>query len=110
MLSLKLYSLVTMVLGKQLPFQCPYKVPADSTGPSTRGENGGGLPSSLYEDGLLDQNDSDTYEEYKAALALVPCDARAISVFTNRLVAGKYAISVIYVYDKSVEDLKMWLR
>ena len=108
--SLVLYSLVTMVLGKQLPFQCPYKVPADSAGPSTRGESGGGLPSTLYEDGVLDQIDSDTYEEYKAALALVPCDARAISVFTNRLVAGKYAISVIYVYDKSVEKLKIWLR
>ena len=110
LVSLELLFFINVVIGNDLPFQCPYKAPADSPQPSTMGDNGGGLLTTLYEDGILDDNDSENAADYRAALALVPCDAKEVSVFTNPLVAGQYAISVIYIYDKPVEDLKNWLR
>ena len=98
-------------MGDKLPFQCPYKVPKGSIEPSRTGIEGGGLLPNLYQDGGLRRNTSDVYAEYRAALALVPCDARAISVFTEPQIANlDYTISVIYVYDQPVDDLKKWLE
>ena len=108
--SLSLYVLDNKVLANKLPFDCPYKTPDGSPQPSTTGKQGAGLFSTLYEDGRIDESSSNVYSEYRAALALVPCDAQPISVFTNPLVNGEFAISVIYLYDKQVEDLKKWLR
>ena len=107
---LSLYTLDNKVLAHKLPFDCPYKTPDGSPQPSTTGKQGAGLFSTLYEDGRIDESSSNVYSEYKAALALVPCDAKPITVFTNDLVAGDYTISVIYLYDKPVERLKKWLR
>ena len=54
---------------------------------------------------------SNFYKQYKAALALVPCDATALRVFTTDEIDGKeYTIGVIFVYDASVEALKNWLE
>ena len=102
--------MIRVLVGSKLPFQCPYKVPEGSTQPSVTGEEGAGLIATLYEDGTLDANNSDSYSEYRAALALVPCDATPVSVFTNPLVAGDYTISVVYVYEKPIQALKEWLR
>ena len=107
---LGLYSLDNKVLAHKLPFDCPYKTPDGSPQPSTTGKQGAGLFSTLYEDGRIDESSSNVYSEYRAALALVPCDAQPISVFTNPLVNGEFAISVIYLYDKQVDNLKKWLR
>ena len=93
-----------------LPFECPNKTPEGSPQPSLTGEEGGGFLPTLYEDGTLDRNTSEEYSEYRAALALAPCDVRPISVFTNPLVSGEYTVSVIYVYEKPVQNLKDWLR
>ena len=99
-----------LVLGDILPFQCPYKTPKDSPKPSVTGIGGGGLLPTLYKNGDLDKNTSDVYSQYRASLALVPCDAQAISVFTKPFIHGDYTISAIYVYDKPVEDLQAWLE
>ena len=114
-ISLTLYYVIGIVFGAELqtedfPFQCPNKVPPGNIPPSATGEQGSGLIATLYENGNLDANSSEVYSEYRAALALTPCDAHPISVFTNPLVAGDYAISVIFVFDKPVQDLKKWLR
>ena len=106
----KLYCLFGLVFVDTLPFECPNKTPEGSPQPSVTGEEGGGLLPTLYEDGTLDRNTSEVYSEYRAAVALVPCDARPISVFTNPLVSGEYTVSVIYVYEKPIQDLKDWLR
>ena len=102
--------LLKFALGDNLPFQCPYKTPKDSPKPSITGINGGGLFPTLYKNGDLDKNTSDVYSQYRASLALVPCDAQAISVFTKPFIHGDYTISAIYVYDKPVEDLQAWLE
>ena len=103
---------IRIVFGdNELPFQCPNSPPEIlASSPSEAGEAGVGLKTTLYEEGMLDGNDSEVYNDYRAALALVPCDAKPITVFTNDLVAGDYTISVIYLYDKPVERLKKWLR
>ena len=64
----------------------------------------------LYANGDLNEVSSNVYAQYRAALALVPCDARAISVFTENELGTNSTISVIFVYDKPVEDLKTWLK
>ena len=102
--------LLKFALGDNLPFQCPYKTPKDSPKPSVTGIGGGGLFPTLYKNGDLDKNTSDVYSQYRASLALVPCDAQAISVFTKPFIHGDYTISAIYVYDKPVEDLQAWLE
>ena len=107
---LSLYALDNKVLAHKLPFDCPFKPPDGNPEPSTTGEQGAGFFPTLYEDGHLDESSSKVYSEYRAALALVPCDAQPIIVFTNPLVNGEFAISVIYLYDKQVDNLKKWLR
>jgi hypothetical protein len=67
----------------ELPFQCPYQVPKGSPQCSSTGIEGGGLCPELGDSGGLDRNTSDVYAQYRAALALVPCDAQSISVFTT---------------------------
>ena len=104
------YVLDYKVIAHKLPFDCPFKTPDGSPQPSNTGIQGAGLFSTLYEDGRIDESSSNVYSEYRAALALVPCDAQPISVFTNPLVNGEFAISVIYLYDKQVDNLKKWLR
>lgn len=100
--------------ANNLPFQCPHKVPKDSLQPSkntTIGPDGGGLCPSLWLDGDLDFETNDFYAQYRAALALVPCDGKAISVFTEDQIEGSdHTVSVIYVYDRPVEELKTWLK
>ena len=93
-----------------LPFQCPYKVPKDSPQPSSTGLEGGGLYPTLDDESGLDTNTSDVCAQYRAALALVPCNAQPITAFTNSLKNGKSSVSVIFVYDKPVDDLKRWLE
>jgi hypothetical protein len=99
-----------IAICSELPFQCPYKVPDDGRKPSSTGDGGGGLFPELNEDGGLDANTSDTYAQYRASLSLVPCDARPISVYTTPLINADYTVSVVFVYDKPVEDLKKWLE
>ena len=94
----------------KLPFQYPYKIPDDMPQPSRTGNEGGGLFLVLGEEDDLDSSTSDVYGQYQAALALVPCDARAISVFTTPLIDLSHSVSVIFVYDKTVEELKKWLE
>ena len=90
----------------ELPFQCPYKVPKDSPQPSSTGMDGGGL----FDDLGLDTNTTDVYGQYRAALSLVPCDSQSISVFTTPFVNKTSTVSVIFVYDNPVDDLKKWLE
>jgi hypothetical protein len=99
------------VICAELPFQCPYKVPKDNPPCSTTGIEGGGLCPELGELGGLDTNTSDVYAQYRASLALVPCDAQSITTFTPSLINGNISsVSVIFVYDKPVNDLKRWLE
>ena len=98
------------VFGDKLPFQCPYKVPENSPQPSKTGQGGGGLFPKISELENLAANTSDVYAQYRAALSLVPCDATAISVFTTPLTKFKHIVSVIFVYEKAVEELKFWLE
>ena len=94
----------------KLPFQCPYQIPDDLPQPSKNGNEGGGLFPIFGEEDDLDTGTSDVYGQYRAALALVPCDARAISVFTTPLIDLSHTVSVIFVYDKPVQELKKWLE
>ena len=89
-----------------MPFQCPYKVPKGNPKPSSTGLEGGGLLPTLG----LETNTSDVYAQYRAALALVSCDSQPITVFPTSLLNGESSVSVIFVYDKPVEDLKRWLE
>ena len=107
---LKLWLILHVVLGNELPFQCPYKVPNGSREPSITGEGGGGLFPTLSENGELAANTTDVYAQYRASLALVPCDAQAISVFTIPMTNFEHTVSVIFVYDKPVAELKKWLE
>ena len=119
LLSLFLCAIAGMVLGDKLPFQCPYKVPDDSPQPRTSldqalqnqpAEEGGGLSPDLFQNGGLDDATRDEYGQYRAALASVPCDGQAISVFLERDIGKNYTVSVIFVYKKPVDDLKIWLE
>ena len=102
-------AIVGAELADKLPFQCPYKVPEELQ-PSSTGKEGGGLTSVLFEDGTLNEATRDVYAQYRAALALVPCDGQAVSVFTESEIERNFsAVSVIFVYDKPVESLKKWL-
>ena len=105
-----MWAIIGLALGDKLPFQCPYKIPEEDPQPSATGEEGGGLIPTLFEDGGLDDVNIDVYAQYRAALALVPCDAKPVSVFTEKEMGSNYSISVIFVYDKTVEDLKRWLE
>ena len=100
-------------LSTELPFQCPYKIPKDSPQPLSTIDpakiTGGGLLPNLGDDGLA-ANTKDVYAQYRAALALVPCDSRSISAFPTPLINGSNSVSVIFVYDKPVDDLKRWLE
>ena len=103
----KLCFIFGVAVCDKLPFQCPYKVPDDAREPSVTGDRGGGLFPELNEDGGLDTNTSDTYAQYRASLSLVPCDARPISVYTTPLINNaEHTVSVVFVYDKPVDNLK----
>ena len=102
--------IVGIALCNKLPFQCPYKVPEGDRQCTNTGEEGGGLCATLGKDGGLNFNSSEIYAQYRASLALVPCDAQAISVYTTPLIKAEQTISVIFVYDKSVDELKKWLE
>ena len=94
----------------KLPFQCPYKLPEGSPRPSATGDTAFGLLPTLYEDNGLANSSSNFYAKYRAALALVPCDARAIAAFTDiGVLQPSSTISVLFVYEKPAEDLKRWL-
>ena len=94
----------------KLPFKCPYKLPEGSPKPSATGNTEFGLLPTLYEDDGLANSSSNFYAKYKAALALVPCDARAIAAFTDiGVLQPSSTISVLFVYEKPAEDLKRWL-
>ena len=96
-------------LGDDLPFFCPYKVPDGSPRPSKSGIEGGGLLPLISEEDLTNA-DGGVFGQYKAALAMVPCDAHALSVFTSPLIKMNNAVSVIFVYNKPIEELKRWLE
>ena len=94
----------------KLPFQCPYKLPEGSPQPSATGDTEFGLLPTLYEDNGLANSSSNFYAKYRAALALVPCDARAIAAFTDiGVLQPSSTISVLFVYEKPAEYLKRWL-
>ena len=86
----------------KLPITCPYAV--------TDGE--GIDPGVLGSPGVdLGMASANFYKQYKAALALVPCDATALRVFTTDEIEGKdFTIGIIFVYDASVDDIKEWLE
>lgn len=104
--SLSICFLFGVTLCSELPFQCPYKVPKDDPQPTSGGIGEGGFLPLLS----LKTNTSDQNAQYRAALALVPCDAQGISVFTTPMIKGDFTVSVIYVYDKPVDELKGWLE
>ena len=84
------------------PITCPYEITEEA------GINPGVLGSGEID---LSQVSSNFYQQYKAALALVPCDATALRVFTTDEIEGKkFTIGIIFVYDSSVEAIKMWLE
>ena len=97
---------------EKLPFKCPYEVPEGTPTPSSdlTAQNVGGLEASLFENGDLDDEPINTYAQYRAALALVPCNARALSVFPKDQLGSNFTVAVIFVYEKSVEELKQWLK
>ena len=97
------------VLGDDLPFLCPYKVPDGSPQPSKSGTEGGGLLPLISEEDLTNA-DGGVFGQYKAALAMVPCDAQALSVFTSPLIKMNNAVSVIFVYNKPIEELRRWME
>ena len=86
----------------QFSITCPYDI-NDDTGID---------PGILGAPGVdLNEVSSSFYKQYKAALALVPCDATALRVFTPDNIKGKeHTIGIIFLYDKSVEALKKWLE
>ena len=86
-----------------LPIQCPYQNPNDDAGldPGVRGSPGVDL----------DAVSANFFQQYKAALELVPCDATALRVFTTEEIEGKdYTIGIIFLYDASVTPIKKWLE
>ena len=88
----------------RLPFTCPFNIPKGLPKP---GEKGGGLPPNLK----LDQVDNGFYGQYKAAEALVPCDAKPIQLFTTNDIQDKeYSVAASYVFDRPVKQLTKWLK
>ena len=84
------------------PITCPYEISDDV------GINPGVLGSGEID---LSGVSSNFYAQYKAALALVPCDATALRVFTTDEIEGKeFTIGIIFVYDSTVEAIKKWLE
>ena len=87
---------------QKLPIQCPYEI-TDPGGldPGVRGSKGIDL----------DSVSANFFQQYKAALELVPCDATALRVFTTNEIEGKdYTIGIIFVYDASVTPIIKWLE
>ena len=86
----------------QMPIVCPYDI-VDDVGKD---------PGILGRPGVdLSTVSSNFYKQYQAALALVPCDATAVRVFTTDDIEEKeYTIGVIFVYDKSVAAIENWLE
>ena len=86
----------------ELPITCPYKVTDEA------GLDPGVLGSAGVD---LSKVSANFFKQYKAALALVPCDATALRVFTTDDIDGKdYSIGIIFVYDSSVKAIKDWLE
>ena len=86
----------------ELPITCPYKVTDEA------GLDPGVLGSAGVD---LSKVSANFFKQYKAALALVPCDATALRVFTTDDIEGKaYTIGIIFVYESSVEAIKKWLE
>ena len=97
------------VLGNssdQLPFTCPFNIPEGLPKP---GEKDGGLaPAPNFN---LDRVDKGVYGQYKAAEALVPCDAKPIQLFTTNDIQDKeYSVSAIYVFSRPIQQLAKWLK
>ena len=111
-ITIELSCVISVIAESSLPFQCPYKVPEGNPQPTKdlTVRSFGGLDPLLYENGGLDDEPKNTYAQYKAALALVPCNARALSVFPKQQLGTNFTVAVIFVYEKSVEDIKLWLR
>ena len=85
-------------VSSRLPFACPYRIPKNGLG--------GIVPNTS-----LSQVSSEFYSQFKAAEALVPCDARAIQIYIENDVYNKESpVAVIYVFDRPVKQLKKWLR
>ena len=93
----------TSNIAPKLPITCPYDGVSDGPGID---------PGFLGSAGVdLSEVTSNFYKQYKAALALVPCDATALRVFTTDEIEGKeYTIGIIFVYDASVKTMKKWLE
>jgi hypothetical protein len=90
------------ISSDKLPITCPYKVTDEA------GLDPGVLGSAGTD---LSKVSANFYKEYKAALALVPCDATSLRVFTTNDIKGKeYTIGIIFVYESSVEAIKNWLE
>ena len=59
----------------------------------------------------LSQVSSEFYSQFKAAGALVPCDAQAIQIYIETDIDTKESsVAVIYVFDRPVKKLEKWLR
>ena len=88
----------------QLPFTCPFNIPKGLPKP---GEKDGGLAPNFN----LDRVDKRVYGQYKAAEALVPCDGKAIQLFTTNDIQDKeYSVSAIYVFSRPIQQLEKWLK
>ena len=86
-----------------LPFTCPYDVPKETK----KGFNPGLLGSKGTD---LTKVSNNFYAEYRAAQALVPCDATPMRVFNEEELGKDYTVAVIFAYDSPVERLKKWLK
>ena len=98
-------------MRQKLPFKCPNEVPEGVPQPKKdfKIRHNGGLDARLYETGDLDDEDVNTYAQYRSALALVPCNARAVSVFTKDQLGTNYTVAVIFVYGNYLDEIKAWL-
>ena len=89
-------------LTEKWAITCPYNI-TDSAGLNPGVLGAVGVDLSKVSNGF--------YKQYRAALALVPCDATALRVFTTDQISGKeFTVGIIFVYDTSVEALKNWLE
>ena len=92
--------------GDQLPFICPYEI--QKTEDNKNGLDPGLLGSPGTDLTTVSRN---FYAEYRAATAIVPCDATPMRVFTEDKIEGKeYTVAVIFVYESSVGRIKEWLK
>lgn len=90
-----------------LPFTCPYKIPENLPQPDNKVNRGGGL-TPTYDTTTVSTGN---FAQFEAARALVPCGAQAIQVFIEQDIRrSNNTVSVIYVFDESVEKLKKWLK